>query len=188
MENRLEVVAGNRFPSLLTSANRLRRAVQGDLPHSTTQYSRQFSGFGEFLRLKSLFLAWLGEWFQARRQSGAEVSVQRANDDRILLAVRLLNEAPVDQGFPKAQIEKTTGLGEAHLNRLFIRSLNLTTRSYWNLRRLDFAKNCLGTSRVPIKEVSYRLGFRSDSHFVVWFHRLTGARPTAFRENFNLIP
>lgn len=67
------------------------------------------------------------------------------------------------------------------LNQLFFAEFSLTTRKYWDRRRLDFAKQCLETSLMPMKEISYRLNFRSDSHFVVWFRRQTGSRPSDYR-------
>jgi len=72
------------------------------------------------------------------------------------------------------------------LNQLFFAEFGMTSRKYWDRRRLEFAKQCLETSPMPVKELSYRLGFRSDSHFVVWFRRLTGSRPGEYRKNYLL--
>jgi AraC-like DNA-binding protein len=35
-----------------------------------------------------------------------------------------------------------------------------------------------------MKEISYRLNFRSDSHFVIWFRRLSGSRPGEYRRRY----
>jgi AraC-like DNA-binding protein len=37
---------------------------------------------------------------------------------------------------------------------------------------------------MPIKEISYRLNFCSDSHFVIWFRRQTGSRPSDYRRAY----
>ena len=39
---------------------------------------------------------------------------------------------------------------------------------------------------MPMKEISFRLNFRSDSHFVIWFRRLTGSRPGDYRRSYLL--
>lgn len=187
-EDQIGIVPGKTYPRLQTKANRLRILAHKLFPDLASHYARQLSGLRDFLKLQSLFLEWLDEWLHVRLKHGAKMSIQRANDDRVLQAVRLLNQAPLDEAFPKALLEQETRIGEPHLNRLFIQNLNMTTRHYWNQRRLEFAKNCLGTSGMPVKEVAYRLGFRSDSHFVVWFQRLAGTRPSHFRKNFNNFP
>jgi AraC-like DNA-binding protein len=37
---------------------------------------------------------------------------------------------------------------------------------------------------MPIKEIAFRLNFRSDSHFVIWFRRLTASRPGEYRRRY----
>ncbi len=63
------------------------------------------------------------------------------------------------------------------LNQLFLAEFGVTTLKYWDRRRLEMARQCLETSRLAMKEIACLLGFRSDSHFVVWFRRHAGQRP-----------
>jgi len=111
--------------------------------------------------------------FEGRKSAARLVFI----NDRPLRAARCLNASPLDQGFPRLPLLAETGLSEIHLNRLFLNEFGLSPRKYWDKRRLEFAKNCLGTSLIPVKEISCLLGFLSDAHFAVWFRRLTGQRP-----------
>jgi len=70
------------------------------------------------------------------------------------------------------------------LNQLFLGEFGVTTRKYWDRRRLETARQCLETSRLAMKEIACLLGFRSDSHFVVWFRRLAGMRPGDYRKAY----
>ena len=50
-------------------------------------------------------------------------------------------------------------------------------------QRLAAARGYLETSLMPIKEVAYSLGFRSDSHFMMWFKQHLGKRPMEYRNS-----
>ena len=176
------VIASHDYPELENRGRTLERMIRQYQPDSFTDYARQFSDYGLFLRFQSLFLDWLGEWFRVQIGQGERIAGQKPGDNRALEAVRCLNDAPLDQPFPRAWLERETHLGEAHLNRLFLRYFGVTTRKYWERRKLEFAKACLESSTMPIKEIAYRLAFRSDSHFVIWFRRLTGLRPGEYRK------
>lgn len=169
---------------LLLRAARLERLVAGrfvEAPHYRLQ-TRQHTEGQVFLRFHALFFAWLELWLDIHLRHGSGFTRLRSGDDRPLLAARCLNEAPLDQSFPRQSLTEQTGLSEVHLKRLFSNEFGLSPRKYWDRRRLEFAKNCLETSLMPVKEISYRLGFRSDSHFAIWFRRLTGKRPGECRQ------
>ncbi len=95
-----------------------------------------------------------------------------------------MNQAPIDQPFPAERAQQITGLSLTRLNQLFFREFQLMMRKFWDRRRLDFAKQSLETSDMPIKQVSYHLNFRSNSHFVLRFRHLTKSRPSDFRRDY----
>jgi AraC-like DNA-binding protein len=178
--------AAQRFPDLLHHARELERMVGKHFPAhegAHKHHSQQVSDFDLFLRFQAVFLNWLSAWFQLRVKTGASLSRLQAGDDRTLKAVRCLNEAPLDQRYPREALQAATQLSEVHLTRVFLRAYDLTPRKYWERRQLEFARLCLETSSIPVKEVAYRTGFRSVSHFVVWFRRHLNCAPGEFRSN-----
>lgn len=180
------VVSGDRFPELLRAAVALEELVREHFPGDDEAHKRQAaqsSDFELFLRFQSRFLCWLAVWFRVRLDCGARLSRLQAGDDRTLKAVRCLNEAPLDRSFPRSRLQTETGLSVVHLNRIFLRAYGLTPRKYWERRQLDFTRLCLETSNIPVKEIAYRTGFRSVSHFVVWFRRLAGHSPSQYRSS-----
>lgn len=170
---------------LLRQAQQLSRLVRRhfSLGANYRLQTRQTMEGPVFLRFHATFTAWLATWVQACLQHGAGWSRLRSGDDRALRAVRILNAAPLDQPFPREMLNRETDLSEVHLNRIFLAEFGMSTRRYWDRRRLEFAKNYLETSAMPVKEMAYRLGFRSDAHFAVWFRRFTKKRPGEWRSD-----
>lgn len=177
------VVDGSECPALERRASQLERLVRHHVPGAETHYASLFSDYEHFLAFHTLFLQWLALWFKSQKAHGRGLSRLAADDDRLLRAVRCLNTAPLDSPLPHETLETVSGLSEAHLNRLFVAEYGLTIRKSWDRRRLNFAKTCLETSRMPVKEVAYNLGFRSDSHFMKWFKERTGKRPKEYRQS-----
>jgi AraC family transcriptional regulator len=48
--------------------------------------------------------------------------------------------------------------------------------------RLEKAKQLLSTSDLPIIEICFQTGFKTQSHFTTLFHKLTGQTPKTWRE------
>lgn len=173
---------GADHPQLERLAARLHRLVRGRFADRSHRIQRFQPIEGTvFLRFQSAFLSWLEAWLDVNLRKGSALTRLRSGDDRPLRAARCLNEAALDGGYPRAELLRETGLSEVHLTRLFLRAFDLSPRKYWDHRKLAFAKNCLETSIMPVKEVSYRLGFRNDAHFAVWFRRMVGQSPSAYR-------
>jgi AraC-like DNA-binding protein len=171
-------------------AARLARLAARHFP-SAPNYKLQSGQIADgriFLRLQTYFHAWMESWLDASLRHGVSWSRLRSGDDRLLQATRHLNSAPLDEPYPRSEISRLAKISDVHLTRLFLKEFGLSPRKYWDRHRLEFAKSCLETSLMPIKEISSRLGFLSDSHFVVWFRRLTSQRPGAFREKSAALP
>lgn len=176
-----------KYPVLERMAKRLHRHLQKQFPDkgaSEHMYGRKASSYADFFNFQSLFLRWIAVWMQIEIENGATLTRLTSGDDRPFQAARYLNQAALDGGFPSEALQRESGLGLMRLNQLFISQFGLTTRKYWDRRRLEFAKQCLETSRMPMKEIACRLGFRSDSHFVIWFRRLAGERPGDYRKHY----
>jgi AraC-like DNA-binding protein len=180
-------VKAKTYPSLERIAKKMERKLRKLFPEEGRReqlYTLQSSDYGSFLSLQGLFFSWLALWFQIQVSNGAKLQRLTSGDSRPFQAARCLDQAPLNEAFPAKRLQTEIGLGQMWLNQLFFAEFGLTTRKYWDRRRLEFAKQCLETSQMPVKELSYRLGFRSDSHFVVWFRRFTGFRPGDFRRHY----
>lgn len=175
------VLEGRNHPDLERKAKKLERIVHRHFPEADRFYSQAGADYGLFLEFQSLFLNWLAAWYGALVENGARLTRLNAGDDRSLRAARCLNEARLDGEFPRAALLGETGLSEVHLTQLFLRDFGLTPRKYWDRRRLEYGKTCLESGTMPIKELAYRLGFCSDSHFVAWFQKRVRQSPGRYR-------
>jgi AraC-like DNA-binding protein len=188
IDNRETVmVKSERHPALEASARKMEQLLRESFPEEGAReqtYGEQSSDYEGFLRFQGLFLEWLAVWSKVCLENGGQLTRLISGDSRPFHAARCLNEARLDQPFPAEWLQRETGLGLLRLNQLFFKEFGLTTRKYWDRRRLDFAKQCLETSEMPLKEISYRIGFRSSSHFVIWFRRVVKLRPGEWRKNY----
>lgn len=181
------VVPSAEHPALERKAVQLERMVRRHLPDADRRYYSCFSDYELFLTFHTHFLQWLTAWFKVQQQQGTTLTRLSADDDRLLRAVRCLNTSPLSEGIPHEALHRESGLGEAHLNRLFLAEYGMTLRKSWEQRRLAQAKSYLETSTTRVKEIAYSLGFKSDSHFMLWFKQNTGMRPKEYRQEHRTI-
>jgi AraC-like DNA-binding protein len=170
-------------PKLLTKAQELCDFVKAFFPVAAdAHFAEQPIPHLVFLQLQRHFIEWLEAFSQTLMARGYAFTQIGSVDERLLSAVRCLKETSLDASFPAALIQKETGLGRSQLDRLFFQSFGISTRTYWNNRRLESAKALLSTTVSPIKEVGFRLGFKQASHFTTWFSDHVGLTPVAYRE------
>ena len=96
-------------------------------------------------------------------------------------AVLRLNECAPDEPYPSEDLERITGLGISQIDRLFLQAYQITPKRYHQRRKIEQARLLLGTTRIPVKEVAFRLGFRHAAHFTIRFAREEGCSPTVYR-------
>jgi AraC-like DNA-binding protein len=180
------VLKDGQHPLLKSTASKLARMYHREFPdlHHKT-YSVQSVEYRQFLRFQRVFQDWLEAWLEARLSKGDRIAMQ-IGDTRILHAIRILNEAPLDLGFPQALLT-TLGIGTAQLNRLFKQEFKLTLQQYWERRRLEWARTSLENSETTQKSIAYTLGFSDAAHFNTWFKRHTGIPPGRYRLDFTPI-
>ncbi len=150
-------------------------------PASDIHFAQQPIGYPAFLRLNREFTEWLLRFADTMTQLGFTYSIQERVDERLHHAIQCLQETSLGEPFPLALIQRESGLGRSQLDRLFLQSYGMTTRSYWAGRKLQTAKALLATTVTPVKELGFRLGFKQASHFTKWFQLQTGLTPTAYR-------
>ena len=79
------------------------------------------------------------------------------------------------------EIAATCDVSSAHLRRAFKNTTGYTIHDYVENVRLNKAKALLSETDLPLKEISYRLGFAASSTFSSVFRKLQGETPSGFR-------
>lgn len=68
-----------------------------------------------------------------------------------------------------------------YLIRLFKREFNISPIQYVNRKKVERAQLLLYTTDMPVKEVSYELGFGDHSYFIRMYRKVTGVTPQEYR-------
>lgn len=79
------------------------------------------------------------------------------------------------------EIAATCDVSSAHLRRAFKNTTGRTIHDYVEKVRLNKAKALLSDTDLPLKEISYRLGFAASSTFSSVFRKLQGETPSDYR-------
>jgi len=175
------IFESKEFPQMERSAAALQHLVRRHFPRVRGEYSLQGGDLTIFLRLQQLFFHVLLDFYRVMIQKGKSLSQAGDGDHRLLRAARVLHETSLDEPFPAARLRKETGLGRAHLDRLYWKQYGITTRAYWERLREEAATRSLETTMLPIKEIGYRLGFKQTSHFTKWFRLHLASTPRDYR-------
>jgi AraC family transcriptional regulator len=68
-----------------------------------------------------------------------------------------------------------------HFSDVFRRTTGLSPYAYVVARRMEKAKVLLSTTRLPVADVAWRLGYANAAKFARQFRRHTGVNPSAWR-------
>ena len=92
-------------------------------------------------------------------KSGGSLRTTSSSDERVLLAIRLIDEWPLYQPFSEKELAERIGLSPAHLSRLFGIDLRITPKTYYDRRRFRVARELvLADDQTAIKTIAYKLG------------------------------
>ena len=103
---------------------------------------------------------------------------------RLRKAISLINQhlSNEDEGRVALRIvAREVGMSYFHFSRAFKQSMGMTATNYIVERRIEFAKELMNATDLPISEIALRSGFSSQSHFTTSFRRMSGVTPRAFR-------
>jgi AraC family transcriptional regulator of adaptative response / DNA-3-methyladenine glycosylase II len=103
---------------------------------------------------------------------GSSVTVGRA--------LRLVGEGALDDGSME-DLSQRLGVSPRHLHRLFVQHLGASPAAVARTRRLDFAKQLLTDTHLPMAQVALSSGFQSVRRFNDTFRTLYGRTPSELR-------
>ncbi len=134
----------------------------------------------------TLFHDWLMTWEEEMRKQGMGWSEVKNVDEKVVSAVRYLEELSMEHPVDVAGMARSIGISTRHLGRLFHREYGMGPKAYRMKLKLRQAVEQLQSTRDEIKEVASRMGC-DPTWFGVWIKKETGKTPSQVRgERINL--
>ena len=90
-------------------------------------------------------------------------------------------DAYLEEPLGLAALAALASLSTPHFLRMFKHSMGQAPHQYIIARRVERAKAYLTTSSLSVTEIALCVGWRTPSHLIRHFRRLTGLTPTAYR-------
>ena len=82
-----------------------------------------------------------------------------------------------------ADMADAAGLSRMHFAAQFRVTTGLQPHDYIQRRRIERAQELLANSDLPLVEIGFDVGFKSQSHFTTVFSRLVGQTPNVWRQS-----
>ena len=101
-------------------------------------------------------------------------------DFRVRKSIKLMSESPGAE-IELDSIARASGLSRPHFYRLFRTQTGVTPHLYMNTLIMEQALDALVATEVPIADISFDLGFTSQSGFTRFFAANVGMAPTDYR-------
>ena len=102
-------------------------------------------------------------------------------EHKLRIVIEYINEN-LEQDLALDELASLVGMSPYRFARAFKQSIGLPPHQYLLERRISRAKMLLTDTELSLIEISYRLGFSSQSHFTSTFRRWTAVTPKAYRE------
>ena len=174
------VINADEVPTLEESTLPMLKAMKSISP-DTWDARDQSVNIRQYFHLQKLLNDWLIVLSEILRERGIHHSGSFDIDERVMMAVRLLNAHDLSQNLNLQHLSEKACLSPTHLVRLFQKHLNVTPSQYFEKVRQEHACRRLQQPKCRIKEVSLEMGFSYLSHFSKWFKNATGKTPTEFK-------
>ncbi len=101
-------------------------------------------------------------------------------DFRVRKSIKLMSESPGAE-IELDSIARASGLSRPHFYRLFRTQTGVTPHLYMNTLIMEQALDALVATETPIADISFDLGFSSQSGFTRFFAANVGMAPTDYR-------
>jgi AraC-like DNA-binding protein len=124
-------------------------------------------------------ICYVESWEQAEPAQEIRVS-GGITDFRVRKCIKLLSESPGAE-IELDTIARESGLSRPHFYRLFRTQTGVTPNLYLNTLIMEHALDALVATEAPIADISFDLGFSSQSAFTRFFAGNVGLAPTEYR-------
>ncbi len=139
------------------------------------------------MEARAAFASWIATFFKTATEEGWPLFEMPGGLDPVVArALEVLTQFDGSADGTIAAAAAAAGVSPSHLRRLFHQNTGTSPAVFRDQIRQHEAERRLSTSRAPLKEIAYDLGFASPSHFTNWFRARTGQRPSAHRANARL--
>ncbi len=169
------------FPQVEQEAQRLLALAREFLPSNPQLIRRTPVSMHEYFSLQHQGLGFLVALFDTLVSLGLAPPRMGQTDERLLIALRKLDEWPLDLPFDLARLARFAGVTSDHLSRVFLKEFRISVHKYFTHRRQDHARRLLAHSALPIKAIAIDLGFNSTADFSSWFKRAHQLSPRQYR-------
>lgn len=142
-------------------------AVRGNLPHQTIRMSAKLYDLLAFLIQEN-------QDALSQKQEDGFAQFQHACD---YIAKNYGNSITVDD------VSKELGICRSRLYRIFMKQISVSPKKYMTEFRIRRACIMMANSDKPIKEISFRVGYKDQMHFLTVFKSIMGLTPTEFRNS-----
>jgi AraC-like DNA-binding protein len=120
-------------------------------------------------------------WQQSETaQQARAVAAAAITDFRVRKSIKLMSESPGAE-IELDSIARASGLSRPHFYRLFRTQTGVTPHLYMNTLIMEQALDALVATEAPIADISFDLGFTSQSGFTRFFAANVGMAPTDYR-------
>lgn len=175
----MPLVLGVRAGAALTTPARDLLARLGPVATSDQdQRLRHRLTLVDWLGAQQALTAFVAAWLHAR---GGEAPSATAQDQRVRAARAALTVDARMGPVPYAALERRTGLGRVHLDRLFKAVLGATPKQELDRLCLERVLYRLADPERPVKAIAREVGFTDSSHLCRWFARRVGLSPERYR-------
>lgn len=88
----------------------------------------------------------------------------------------------LDQNLSLAQMSQVVRMSPHYFATLFKQSMGIAPHQYVTKCRIEKAKSLLASGKLSVIQVSYLVGFKSQSHFAKVFRKYVGVTPRKFKK------
>jgi transcriptional regulator GlxA family with amidase domain len=118
----------------------------------------------------------------ARRGAATGPADQDPDLLRRLLRAKDRMDAASHEAWPVERLARVSGVSDAHFARSFKQAFGVPPHRYLLTRRIERATALLRDTGLPVTEIAFQTGWESLGTFGRTFRDVTGASPSAIRE------
>jgi transcriptional regulator GlxA family with amidase domain len=110
---------------------------------------------------------------------------QKLHGDEMVKEAQNYIESKIDEKISIEYLSAMYAVGRRNFDRRFIKATGNTPVEYVQRVKIESAKKAFETSRKPVNEVMYEVGYSDVKAFREVFRKITGISPLAYKSRYN---